>query len=81
MTVERLNKIQNALAELIRIVGNTNAAVEELRVDVAIRSEMDGTRRPHPFSPKRVLSLNVLLLSYATFCITFYFDNCFKGIF
>jgi len=35
MTGERLNQIQNALAELIRIVGNTNAAVEELRVDVA----------------------------------------------
>ena len=35
VTDDRLNQIQSVLAELVRIVGNTNAAVEELRADVA----------------------------------------------
>ncbi|WP_157833532.1 hypothetical protein [Desulfotruncus alcoholivorax] len=33
MPGDRLDQIQNVLAELIRMVGNTNAAVEELRAD------------------------------------------------
>lgn len=36
MTDDRLNQIQNMLTELVRIVGNTNAALEELRADVAV---------------------------------------------
>ena len=35
MTDNRLDQIQDVLAELVRIAGNTNAAVEELRADVA----------------------------------------------
>jgi len=34
LTDDRLNQIQDMLAELIRIVGNTNAVAEELRTDV-----------------------------------------------
>jgi len=35
MDIDRLDQINNVLTELVRIVGNTNAAVEELRADVA----------------------------------------------
>ena len=35
MTDNRLDQIQDVLTELVRIVGNTNAAIEELRTDVA----------------------------------------------
>ena len=41
MTETRLIHIEQMMAELIRIVGNTNAAVEELRSEVAeLRSEV-----------------------------------------
>ena len=41
MSEERLKSIELMMAELIRIVGNTNSAVEELRSDVAeLRSEV-----------------------------------------
>lgn len=36
MSEERLERMENMLAELIRIVGNTNAMVEELRADVEV---------------------------------------------
>ena len=35
LTEERLQSMEKMLGELIRIVGNTNAAVEELRQDMA----------------------------------------------
>jgi chromosome segregation ATPase len=41
MTEARLIHIEQMMTELIRIVGNTNAAVEELRAEVAeLRSEV-----------------------------------------
>lgn len=45
MNDDRLDQIQNVLTELVRIVGNTNAAVEELRADVTeIKADVAGLK-------------------------------------
>ncbi|ABB14644.1 hypothetical protein [Carboxydothermus hydrogenoformans] len=45
-TEARLDQITDMLTELIRIVGNTNAAVEGLRKDVeGLRKDVEGLRK------------------------------------